>query len=130
MKVLFRVSVVMMTLMFGSYVYAGCGSALNNNTDAQLKKFIDDYNPFWGTWRGTYNGESVVGEFYLDSNKRFNVRGSYKTTNVKDVKITLCYTNGKFQARAYGFTANIDVLSSRRLRVNHRMLSAPITLQR
>lgn len=109
---------------------ASCSSTFDQNTPAALKQFITNYNPFWGTWRGTYKGEKVVGELYLDKQNRFNIRGSYKDTVLNDFKLRLCYRNNKLQAVVYGFTVNIDVISQRQLSANHFLIDGPVIVQR
>lgn len=130
MKYLFSFAFVMMATAFGNEAQASCSATFDQRTEAGLKKFISDLNPFWGTWRGTYQGESIVGELYLDKQNRFNVRGRYKTTELNDFKVRLCYRNNKFQAIVYGMTVNIDVLSSRKLQAQHFLLNGPVVVQR
>lgn len=115
---------------FANPASASCSATLDSKTDPQLKSFIEKLDPFWGTWRGTYEGERIVGELYLDKMNRFNVRGSYKTNDLKDVKVRLCYRNGKFQAVVYGFTVDIDVVNSRTLTAKHFFLKQPVTVKR
>lgn len=114
-----------------AFANSQCSDTLDRNTYAPLKKFLDDFNPFWGTWRGNYDGSPVVGEIYLDKNNKFNVRGTWKTHDIKDQKVRLCYRNNKFQAQLYGFTVNIDVVNNRRMQANHFLIkNGPIVVQR
>ena len=107
-----------------------CSATYDTSADPELLEFIQDLNPFWGTWRGTYEGESVVGELYLDSQARFNIRGSYKDTVLNDRKVRLCYRNGRFQANVSGLNINIEVINSRTLRVTNFLIDGSITVQR
>ncbi len=107
-----------------------CSATYDTNASPALLQFIKGLNPFWGTWRGTYKGESVVGELYLDKESRFNIKGSYKTTVLNDTKIRLCYRNKKFQAIASGITLNIEVLNNRTLKVTNFLIDGSILVQR
>lgn len=130
LKYIISFGFMMMLTAFSSQAQASCSSTLDQSTEASLKKFLKDLNPFWGTWRGTYQGESIVGELYLDKQNRFNVKGRYKTTELNDFKVRLCYRNNKFQAIVYGMTVNIDVISSRKLQATHFLLNGPVAVQR
>jgi hypothetical protein len=113
-----------------AFASSHCSATYDTGADPALLQFIKDLNPFWGTWRGTYNGESVVGEFYIDKEARFNIKGNYKTTALNDRKIRLCYRDGKFQAIVSGITLNIEVINSRTLRVTSFLINGAITVQR
>lgn len=130
MKYIFSLLIVMFTSAWAQSSYASCSATLDSKTDPQLRNFIQKLDPFWGTWRGTYEGERIVGELYLDKQNRFNVTGSYKTHNLRDVKVRLCYRNNKFQAIVYGFTVDIEVVNSRTLKASHFFLKNPVTVQR
>ncbi|MCO5114435.1 MAG: hypothetical protein M9899_09705 [Bdellovibrionaceae bacterium] len=130
MKYIFSLLFLVGMSAVATNAHANCSSTLDSKTDANLKRFIEKLDPFWGTWRGTYQGERIVGELYLDKQNRFNITGSYKNQNIRDVKVKLCYRNNKFQAVVYGFTADVEVLSSRSLRANHFLLSEPVTVKR
>lgn len=114
-----------------AFANSHCSDGLDRNTDPALKQFIDNFNPFWGTWRGSYENEAIVGEIYLDKSNKFNVRGTWKTHDVKDQKVRLCYKNKKFQAVVYGFYINLTVVNSRRMQANHFLIkNGPIVAQR
>lgn len=124
-------SIVFIISFFTSAAFASdCSATYDTNASPALIQFIKDLNPFWGTWRGSYKGEPVVGEFYLDKEYRFNIRGNYKTTVLNDTKIRLCYRNKKFQAIASGITLNIEVVNNRTLRVTNFLIDGAITVQR
>jgi hypothetical protein len=130
MKFIFSALFVFSFYSFQAQAQSHCATTLDSSTPAELKQFLKDYNPFWGTWRGVYNGEPVVGEFYVDKQNMFNIKGTYKTTVLNDHKIKLCYKNKKFQAVVYGMTVNINVVNSRRLDVSHFLINGVITVQR
>ncbi len=123
---------LIMTFFSASIAQANshCSSTYDTSADPELLQFIKELNPFWGTWRGTYKGESLVGELYLDKQNRFNIKGQYKTTVLNDTKVRLCLRNNRFQAIASGLTLNIEVINSRTLKVTHFLIDGTVTVQR
>lgn len=131
MKFIFSTFFVFSLFVTNAYAQSHCSDTLDRNTNPELKKFLDDFNPFWGTWRGTYDGAAIVGEFFLDKANRFNVRGSWKNHSVSNQKVRLCYKNKKFQAVVQGVTITIQVINSRKMQANHFLIkNGPIVVQR
>lgn len=109
---------------------SNCSATLDTNTEATLSEFVTELNPFWGTWRGTHKGESIVAEMYLDKQNKFNIRGTYGKKSLQDQKIRLCYENNKFRAVIMGFSVEVTVKSPREIQAHHMLLGGSVTMRR
>lgn len=130
MKILSAFLITFSFLTSNALANSHCSTTYDSSANPELIELIKNLNPFWGTWRGSYKGEDVVGEFYLDKQYRFNVKGRYKTTVVQDRVIKLCYRNNRFQAIVSGITLNIEILNSRALKVTNFLIDGSVTVQR
>lgn len=116
--------------LFSFQSYAGCATGLDD-MDSEVKSFIDDFRPFWGTWRGTTQDRTrVSGEIYLDSNDRFNIKGSYGARSISGQRGRLCVTNGKISAKARGLTINLKVITKRKVEVSSPIVTEKLILTR
>lgn len=107
-----------------------CSTHYSTAASQELLDFIKDFNPFWGTWRGEYKGDPVVGEFKLDSSNRFIFDARFGDRSFNNQRVRLCYKDGKFSAIASGITLNVQVIDNRTIRMTSFVISGSVTMKR
>ncbi len=107
-----------------------CSQKLDQATPPELKKLIEDLNPFWGTWRGTYKGDPVVGEFTLDQNNNVRLKGNLGSKSITNRTVKFCLRRGRFTLSTSFISANVEIVNSRTLRFSGLLIQGTITLRR
>lgn len=103
---------------------------MDQKINPMLKELLDELDPFWGTWRGNANGDSVVAEIRINNQNQFVATGNFKDIKLNNKRIKLCLHEKGFQAFVSGLFLNIQVINNRRLRVTNNLLKAPLDVQR